>query len=85
MWRFIVLILIGLIAGWLAEKIMKVDMPTWQNLLLGLCGSALGSLVLGLIGRESPSGFIGGIVVALIFACLIIWCVNFIKAKTKKG
>lgn len=83
MWKFIVLILVGLIAGWLAEKIMKVDMPTWQNLLLGLCGSALGSLILGFFGKTT-GGFIGSIVVALIFACLIVWCVNFIKAKTKK-
>ncbi len=30
---FIATIIVGVLAGWLAEKVMKVDMPTWQNLL----------------------------------------------------
>ena len=37
---FVATIIVGVLAGWLAEKVMKVDMPTWQNLLLGLCGFA---------------------------------------------
>ena len=32
---FVATIIVGVLAGWLAEKVMKVDMPTWQNLLLG--------------------------------------------------
>ena len=51
---FIATIIVGVLAGWLAEKVMKVDMPTWQNLLLGLCGSALGSIVLGVVSVQHP-------------------------------
>ena len=78
---FIATIIVGVLAGWLAEKVMKVDMPTWQNLLLGLCGSALGSVVLGIVGMDKPAGMISGIAVAFIFACLIVWAVNKIRAK----
>ena len=78
---FLATIIVGVLAGWLAEKVMKVDMPTWQNLLLGLCGSALGSVVLGVVGMNKPAGMISGILVAFIFACLIVWAVNKIRPK----
>lgn len=78
---FLATIIVGVLAGWLAEKVMKVNMPTWQNLLLGLCGSALGSIVLGIVGMSSPTGIISGVLVAFIFACLIVWAVNKIRAK----
>ncbi len=78
---FLATIIMGICAGWLAEKIMKVDMPTWQNLLLGLSGSVLGSIVLGLVGMDKPSGMISGIIVAAVFSCLIVWFFNKRKAK----
>lgn len=84
LWKIIVTLLVGVIAGWLTEKIMKVDMPTWQNLVLGLCGSGLATLIFALFGKEKPGGFIISIILAVIFACLIVWLVNFIKSKTKK-
>ena len=78
---FVATIIVGVLAGWLAERVMKGDMPTWQNLLLGLCGSALGSIVLGLVGMDKPSGMISGIAVAFVFACLIVWAVNTIRSR----
>ena len=84
LWKIIVTLIVGVIAGWLAEKIMKVDMPTWQNLVLGLCGSGVATLIFALVGKEKPAGFIISIILAAVFACLIIWLVNFIKTKTKK-
>lgn len=70
---FIATILVGICAGWLAEKLMKVDMPLWQNLIVGLLGGAIGSAVLGIVGYTSTGGIIAGILVALFGACLILW------------
>lgn len=70
---FFATIIVGILAGWLAEKFMHVDMPTWKNLILGLCGGALGSVVLGIIGQDKPAGMIAGIAVAFLGACLILW------------
>ena len=78
---FIATIIVGVLAGWLAEKVIKVDKPTRQNQLLGLCGSPLGSNVHGVVGIDKPAGMISGIAVAFVFACLIVWAVNKIRAK----
>ena len=78
---FFATIFVGLIAGWLAEKFMKIDMPAWQNLILGLCGGLLGSGVLELLGANSATGIISGILVAFLGACLIVWAWEKIKAR----
>ena len=70
---FFATIIVGVIAGWLAEKFMKYDMPVWQNLIVGLLGGALGSAVLGIIGYETTGGLIAGILVAFAGACCILW------------
>ena len=78
---FFATVFVGLVAGWLAEKFMKVDMPLWKNLVLGLLGGALGSAVLGIIGYSSPTGIIAGILVAFAGACIIVWAWNKIFHK----
>ena len=80
---FIATILVGILAGWLAEKIMKTDVSIWMNLVYGLIGSALGSLVLGLVGMDSPSGIILGVIVAAAGACLAMFIVKKVKERAK--
>ncbi len=80
---FIATILVGILAGWLAEKIMKTDVSIWMNLVYGLIGSALGSLVLGLVGMDSPTGIIWGVIVAAVGACLAMFIVKKIKERAK--
>lgn len=70
---YLATILVGILAGWLAEKIMKVDMPVWKNLILGLCGAALGSIVLSIVGYQTTGGYISGLLVALLGSCVILW------------
>ena len=68
----IVTILTGMIAGWLAGKIMGFSEAWWVNILLGLAGGAVGGFVLGIIGLGASS-WIGGIVVSVFGACLLVW------------
>lgn len=69
---FVVTILCGMFAGWLAGRLMNSDGSWIRNLLLGLAGGVVGSIVLGLIGIKG-NGLIGGTIVSVVGACLLIW------------
>lgn len=66
------LLVIGLIAGFLARAIVpgKDPMGIRATLLLGITGSYLGGLLLGLLlphrGDFSPAGFLGSVIGAVI-------------------
>ncbi|KQT83468.1 GlsB/YeaQ/YmgE family stress response membrane protein [Aurantimonas sp. Leaf443] len=66
-------IIIGGIAGWLAEQFMKSDMGLLMNIILGIVGAVvlnaiLAALAPGLIG----AGWIAYLITGFIGACLLI-------------
>ena len=69
---FIWTLFMGGIAGWLAGKVMNSEGGTIRNVLLGLGGGVVGSVVLGIIGIEGH-GLIGGTIVSVLGACILIW------------
>lgn len=69
---FILAIIIGGIAGWIAEKIMKVDHPWWLNIILGIVGAFVFNLLLSLIVPVG-GGIIWQLIAGIIGACLLIW------------
>ena len=69
---FIITLLIGGIGGWLAGMLMGSPQKWWMNIIIGLIGGVIGSVVLGIIGIHG-TGIIGGIIVSVIGACLLIW------------
>ena len=78
---FITWIVIGLVAGWLAGKIMKGSgYGILGDIVLGLVGSVVGGFVVGLF-MVGNAGFIGSIVVAVIGACLLIFIVRAISGR----
>lgn len=68
----IMVLLSGGIAGWLAGKLMNREGSVIRNILLGLAGGVVGDIVLGFVGIHG-SGFIGGIIVSVVGACILIW------------
>lgn len=66
-------IILGAIAGWIAEQIMKSDHGLIMNIILGIVGALLGNWLFRLILGTTASGMIGQLVVAVIGACLLIW------------
>ena len=62
----------GAAAGWAAGKLMGSEGDLIRNILLGLCGGVVGSIALGLIGIHG-SGRIGGLIVSIVGACILIW------------
>lgn len=79
-WKLISTLLVGLIAGFLANKLMGNDATNISgNLLLGLVGSFVGSLLAGILGLGSRN-IIGSIILAVIGACVATWIYNKIKS-----
>lgn len=64
-------IIIGGIAGWLAEQFMKSNLGLLMNIILGIVGAALASALLGIIGIEF-GGWIGYLIAGFIGACILI-------------
>ena len=63
---------LGGFAGWFAGKLMNVEASMLHNIILGLIGGVVGNIVLGIIGIHG-NGPIGGTIVSIIGACLLIW------------
>jgi uncharacterized membrane protein YeaQ/YmgE (transglycosylase-associated protein family) len=72
-------IAIGILAGWLAGKIMRGrGFGLLLDLVIGVVGSLLGGLVFGLLGLYS-SGLIGSLVVATAGAVLLLYLVRYLR------
>jgi uncharacterized membrane protein YeaQ/YmgE (transglycosylase-associated protein family) len=72
-------VLVGLIAGWAAGKIMKGGgYGTVMDIVLGIIGAVVGGRLLSLFGIYA-GGFIGTIVVAIIGAVFLIWISRMLK------
>ncbi|GBC99226.1 hypothetical protein HRbin17_01748 [bacterium HR17] len=65
-------ILVGLIAGWLAEQLTGRSQGLLGNIILGLVGAFVGGLLFGLLGVRGTAGFVGSIAVATIGAVVLI-------------
>ncbi len=73
-------LLIGLIAGWIAEQVMNRSHGLLTNLIVGVIGAYLGAFLFSLLGLGA-SGFIGAIVVATIGAIVLLAIVGMVKGR----
>lgn len=74
------IILVGLIAGWAAGKIMKGSgYGVLVDILLGIVGAVIGSHVLGLLGIYTSGGLIPNILVATLGAVILVAIVRLVK------
>lgn len=64
-------IIIGGVAGWLAEQFMKSNLGLLMNIILGIVGAALASALLGIVGIQF-GGWIGYLIAGFIGACILI-------------
>lgn len=69
---FFGLLLIGFLAGWIAERTMNRHHGFLTNILVGIAGSFVGGALANLVGIQFY-GFIGSLIVAVIGAILILW------------
>jgi uncharacterized membrane protein YeaQ/YmgE (transglycosylase-associated protein family) len=70
---------IGLIAGWLAGKIMRGGgFGLIGDLVVGVIGAVLGGWLFGLLGINL-GGIIGSLITALIGAIVLVWLIHWFK------
>jgi uncharacterized membrane protein YeaQ/YmgE (transglycosylase-associated protein family) len=77
---FIAWIVVGLIAGWLAGRVMKgggYGVPV--DIILGILGGALGGWLFGLLGIWPGGGMTGSIVVAFVGAVILVAISRLLK------
>ena len=75
-------IIVGGLAGWIAEKIMKSDMGLIMNIILGIVGALVANWLLVLIVGSTLGGWFGQLVVGIIGACLLIWVTRLVRGRS---
>ena len=76
---FFGMLLIGFIAGYVAERAMNRDHGLFTNILVGIAGSFFGGTLAGLLGLHYQ-GFLGNLIVAVAGAVLLLWIFGRAKA-----
>ena len=72
-------VIVGLIAGWAAGKIMQGGgYGAGMDIVLGIVGAVVGGWLMSLVGIQA-GGLIGTIIVAIIGAVLLIWIARLLK------
>jgi uncharacterized membrane protein YeaQ/YmgE (transglycosylase-associated protein family) len=70
---------IGILAGFIAGKIMKGGgLGLFGDLIVGLIGGLLGGYLARLAGLGGY-GLLGQIVIAIIGACILLWFIRLFK------
>jgi len=72
-------VVLGILAGWLAGLIAKGrGFGLLGDLIVGIVGSLLGSFIFGLIGLAAY-GLLGRLVVSVVGAIVLLWLIRIIK------
>ncbi|CAM4367120.1 GlsB/YeaQ/YmgE family stress response membrane protein [Palleronia rufa] len=75
-------IIIGGLAGWIAEKIMKADHGLLTNIILGIVGALVLNFILSLLFGYAASNWLAYLVVAVIGACGLIFAWRAVRGRT---
>jgi uncharacterized membrane protein YeaQ/YmgE (transglycosylase-associated protein family) len=77
--EFAVLLLVGLIAGWLAGVVMKGGgYGLFGDIILGIVGAVVGGFLFGLLG-VTAYGFLGRVAVALVGSIVLVGLARMLR------
>jgi uncharacterized membrane protein YeaQ/YmgE (transglycosylase-associated protein family) len=78
-------IIIGALAGWIAEKVMKTNNGLIMNIIIGIIGSYIGAFIanaLGIrLGEVFQGWFWGNLIVAAVGAIVLLWVVKLVRSR----
>jgi uncharacterized membrane protein YeaQ/YmgE (transglycosylase-associated protein family) len=79
-------LIIGGLAGWIAEKVTKSDMGVLMNIVVGIIGAYIGAFLANLLGLrlgEVFSGwFWGNLLVAVVGAVILLFVVKAVRGRS---
>ena len=77
---FLYIILVGLVAGWAAGKIMKgAGYGPLMDIVLGIVGAIVGGWIMRLLGFYTTGGLIPSILVAILGAVVVVALARALK------
>ncbi|AUH33428.1 GlsB/YeaQ/YmgE family stress response membrane protein [Paracoccus tegillarcae] len=79
---WILTIILGAIAGWIAERVMKGEHSLVMNIILGIVGALVGNWLFRLLFDTTAGGVFGQLIVAVIGACILIWLGRLLRSRT---
>ena len=65
------LLIVGIAAGFLATRLMRVEMGVVPTILIGIAGTLIGAVVIRMV--RMITGFLCGLVGAVLGAMLLVW------------
>ena len=76
-------LLVGLVAGWLAGKLLRGGgMGPVVNLLVGVVGAYIGGFVFSMVGLSSH-GLLGALASALVGAILLLFVADLVRGERR--
>jgi uncharacterized membrane protein YeaQ/YmgE (transglycosylase-associated protein family) len=78
-------LIIGALAGWIAEKVMKANHGLLMNIVIGIIGSYIGAFIanaLGIrMGEIFQGWFLGNLIVAAVGAIVLLWVLRRVRGR----
>jgi uncharacterized membrane protein YeaQ/YmgE (transglycosylase-associated protein family) len=72
-------LLIGLVAGWIAGRLVKSHSSGWvENLIVGVIGALIGGFVFGQL-NVTTSGTLGSLISATVGAIILLFLLKVIR------
>jgi len=80
-WQWVVYLVVGGIAGWLASLLMRTShrQGIVLNIVVGVVGGFIGGWLLPMIGLSVGGGWLGFLVTAFIGAVILLAIVNLFR------
>ncbi|MCP4320072.1 MAG: GlsB/YeaQ/YmgE family stress response membrane protein [Hyphomicrobiales bacterium] len=79
---WIMFLVIGLIAGFIAEKVMKRNHGLIKNLVVGIIGAYVGGFLVQSLNISVPGGtFVGPLIVATVGAIILLWLFSLLAGR----
>ena len=76
-------IIVGALAGWIADKIMKRDHGLLMNIVLGILGAVIFNAILMFIFGSTLGGWIGQLFVGVVGACILIAAAEMVRGRPR--
>ena len=73
-------LIVGLIAGWIADKVMQRGHSLIENLVVGVIGAYLGALLFRILGLAA-TGFVGALVIAIVGSVVLLAIVGALRKR----
>lgn len=74
-------IIIGILAGWIAEKVMHRNHGLITNLIVGVVGAFLGSFLATALGIGTGAGVIPSLITATVGAILLLFILGLFNRR----